>query len=77
MNLISILAGIMFAPYKLSEEGYESHFAINYLGHFLLQHLLLPLLKAAGKDDKRARIVNVSSCAHLLGRIKYNDINGE
>ncbi|KAI8123964.1 hypothetical protein FF38_08717 [Lucilia cuprina] len=79
-NKVDILlnnAGIMFAPYKLSPEGFESHFAINYLGHFLLQHLLMPLLKAAGKEDKRARIVNVSSCAHLLGRINYNDINGE
>ncbi|KAM7342257.1 polyprenol dehydrogenase [Cochliomyia hominivorax] len=79
-NKVDILinnAGIMFAPYKLSPEGFESHFAINYLGHFLLQHLLLPLLKAAGKEDQRARIVNVSSCAHLLGRINYDDINGK
>lgn len=67
----------MFAPHRISSEGFESHFAINYLGHFLLQHLLLPLLKAAGKEDKRSRIVNVSSCAHLLGRINYDDINGE
>lgn len=65
----------MFAPYKLSEEGFESHWAVNYLGHFLLQHLLLPELKAAGRADLRARIVNISSCAHLLGRINYGDIN--
>lgn len=67
----------MFAPYKISAEGYESHFVVNYLGHFLLQHLLMPLLKAAGKEDKRARIVNVSSCANLVGRINYKDINAE
>uniref|UniRef100_A0A1I8M3F6 Short chain dehydrogenase n=1 Tax=Musca domestica TaxID=7370 RepID=A0A1I8M3F6_MUSDO len=70
-------AGIMFAPYKITEDGYESHFVVNFLGHFLLQHLLLPLLKAAGTEEKRARIVNVSSCAHLVGRINYKDINGE
>lgn len=67
----------MFAPYKITEDGYESHFVVNFLGHFLLQHLLLPLLKAAGTEEKRARIVNVSSCAHLVGRINYKDINGE
>lgn len=76
VDLLINNAGIMFAPYKLSDEGFESHFATNYLGHFLLQHLLLPLLKAAGKENKRSRIVNISSCAHLLGRINYNDING-
>ncbi|XP_061401753.1 dehydrogenase/reductase SDR family member on chromosome X [Musca vetustissima] len=70
-------AGIMFAPYKITDDGYESHFVVNYLGHFLLQHLLMPLLKAAGTEEKRARIVNVSSCAHLVGRINYKDINGE
>ncbi|XP_075165695.1 polyprenol dehydrogenase [Haematobia irritans] len=77
VDLLINNAGIMFAPFKISNEGYESHFAVNFLGHFLLQHLLMPLLKAAGKEDKRSRIVNVSSCAHLIGRINYKDINGE
>lgn len=69
-------AGIMFAPYELTEDGYESHFATNYLGHFLLTHLLLNQLKAAGKEGRNSRIVNVSSIVHLVGRINYNDING-
>lgn len=66
----------MFAPFKLTADGFESHFATNYLGHFLLTHLLLPELKAAGKEGKNARIVNISSCVNLIGRINYNDING-
>ncbi|KAM8712072.1 hypothetical protein ACLKA7_012574 [Drosophila subpalustris] len=69
-------AGIMFAPFKLTDDGYESHFAINYLGHFLLTHLLLPQLRAAGRQGKNARIVNVSSCVNLIGSINYKDING-
>ncbi|KAH8403999.1 hypothetical protein KR215_007784 [Drosophila sulfurigaster] len=69
-------AGIMFAPFKLTADNYESHFAINYLGHFLLTHLLLPQLRAAGRDGKNARIVNVSSCVNLIGSINYKDING-
>lgn len=70
-------AGVMATPYHLTEDGIESQFAINYLGHFLLTHLLLPSLKAAGTKDLRARIVNVSSCVHLLGYINFNDINSK
>lgn len=70
-------AGVMATPYHLTEDGFESQFAINYLGHFLLTHLLLPQLKAAGTQDLNARIVNVSSCAHRVGNINFDDINGK
>lgn len=51
--------------------------AVNYLGHFLLTHLLLPELRAAGKKDLNARIINVSSCAHLNGTIDFEDFNSQ
>ncbi|KRG05001.1 dehydrogenase/reductase SDR family member on chromosome X isoform X2 [Drosophila mojavensis] len=76
VDLLINNAGIMFAPFKLTADGYESHFAINYLGHFMLTHLLLPKLRAAGKPGRNARIVNVSSCVNLIGRINYKDLNG-
>lgn len=76
VDLLLNNAGIMFAPFKLTADGYESHFAINFLGHFLLTHLLLPQLRAAGKEGRNSRIVNVSSCVNLIGRINYKDING-
>ncbi|XP_018791874.1 PREDICTED: dehydrogenase/reductase SDR family member on chromosome X [Bactrocera latifrons] len=76
VDLLINNAGIMFAPFKLTADGFESHIATNYLGHFLLTHLLLPELKAAGEAGKNARIVNISSCVNLIGRINYNDING-
>ena len=44
-------------PRQTSEDGYELHFAVNYLAPFLLTHLLLPQLKAAAPS----RIVNVAS----------------
>lgn len=69
-----ILAGIMFGPYIETVDGYESQFATNYLGHYLLTHLLLPQLIAAG-GATNSRIINVSSCAHLVGEIDFEDIN--
>jgi NAD(P)-dependent dehydrogenase (short-subunit alcohol dehydrogenase family) len=43
-----------------SADGYELHFAVNHLGHFLFTHLLLDLMKQASS----ARIINVSSINH-------------
>jgi NAD(P)-dependent dehydrogenase (short-subunit alcohol dehydrogenase family) len=45
-------------------DGYESTFAINHLGPFLLTSLLLPRLVAS----KPARVVNVASTAHNQAR---------
>lgn len=76
INYLINNAGIMAAPYHLTEDGFESQFAVNYLGHFLLTHLLMPQLKAAGTQDLNARVINVSSCANLVGNINMKDING-
>ncbi|XP_046395066.1 dehydrogenase/reductase SDR family member on chromosome X-like [Ischnura elegans] len=77
-------AGIMFAPFKLTggddplNPVMESHFSVNYAGHFLLTHLLLPNLKAAGEDGiQHSRVVNVSSIAHFAGDINFKDIHSE
>ena len=50
-------AGIIVQERKQSEDGYELTFAVNYLSHFLLTSLLLPLLKGSAP----ARVVNVAS----------------
>jgi NAD(P)-dependent dehydrogenase (short-subunit alcohol dehydrogenase family) len=50
-------AGIIAPERKESGDGHELTFAVNYLSHFLLTRLLLPLLQ----DSAPSRIVNVAS----------------
>ncbi len=45
------------AKREVSRDGYELRFAVNYLSHFLLTYMLLPIIKAAAPS----RIINVSS----------------
>ncbi|KAL3266683.1 hypothetical protein HHI36_010845 [Cryptolaemus montrouzieri] len=75
INYLINNAGIMFGPRKETRDGYESQFSTNYLGHFQLTHLLFECLKQAGEENSFSRIVNVSSCAHIVGKINFIDIN--
>lgn len=62
-------AGIMAVPFEKTKDGFESQMGTNHLGHFLLTELLFDAL-SRGKDP---RIVNVSSSAHRLGKLKTGD----
>ncbi|MCH8036782.1 MAG: SDR family NAD(P)-dependent oxidoreductase, partial [Proteobacteria bacterium] len=66
-------AGLQLWDRHVTPDGYEETFAVNHLAPFLLTHLLLPSLQAAGT----ARIVNVSSGMHWGGRIHLNDLMRE
>jgi len=65
-------AGVMWVPYGKTQDGFEMHFGVNHLGHFLLTNLLLDKLK-----QSRGRIVNVSSGAQSQGKIPFDDLNWE
>ncbi len=56
------------APRETSADGYELRFAVNYLGGFLLTHLLLPVLERSAP----ARIVNVASAGQQA--IDFDDV---
>lgn len=64
-------AGGIFGSHVLTAEGIEHTFALNHLGYFTITNLLLDSLRAA--ED--ARIVNVSSEVHKVGKLDFNDLN--
>ncbi|KAF8061130.1 ENV9 [Scenedesmus sp. PABB004] len=59
VDMLVLCAAIAGKPYKLSPQGFELHWATNFLGHFALTQHLLPALL-----DARARVVVVSSILH-------------
>ncbi|HET9142505.1 oxidoreductase [Actinophytocola sp.] len=66
-------AGVMMPPRELTAQGYELQFGVNHLGHFALTALLFEDLRK-GRD---ARVVTVSSRAHMSGRMHFDDLHGE
>ncbi|MGY4857895.1 SDR family NAD(P)-dependent oxidoreductase [Cryobacterium sp. AP23] len=62
-------AAIMAAPEARVGDGWESQFATNHLGHYVLTNLLWPALVA----DGGARVVALSSTGHKLSGIRFDD----
>ena len=56
-------AGFVDPVYRLTEDGFEQHLAVHYLGHFLLTRLLLERMK----ESAPARVVMISSDSHKAG----------
>ncbi|CAO1433351.1 unnamed protein product [Diamesa serratosioi] len=79
IHLLINNAGILGAPHKETKDGFESQLAVNYFGHFLLTHLLMPQLKAGALNNngKNVRIVNVSSCVNNIGIVDYEDFQSK
>jgi NAD(P)-dependent dehydrogenase (short-subunit alcohol dehydrogenase family) len=73
LDLLINNAGVMAPPYTKTIDGFELQFATNHLGHFALTGLLLDKLLAT----PRARVVTVSSTAHKMGRIDFEDLQSE
>lgn len=67
-------AAIMHGPFSKTVDGIESQFGTNYIGHFLLTNLIMSKILAAGEG---ARIVNVSSLAHQMADVRFDDWNFE
>src|SRR4051794_8342117 len=66
-------AGGIWMEREVTEDGLERTFAVDHLGYFLLTNLLLPELRRAAPS----RVVNVASEASRMGRIDFDDLQGE
>jgi NAD(P)-dependent dehydrogenase (short-subunit alcohol dehydrogenase family) len=60
-------AGVMNCPFGQTEDGFETHFGTNHLGHFALVNRVLPLVAEGG------RIVILSSSAHQAADVDLDD----
>jgi len=66
-------AGTFMRERKLTEDGIEMTFAVNYMAPFILTSELLGLLK----ESASSRIINVASVAHWNAKIDWNNLQGE
>ncbi|MGZ4266978.1 MAG: oxidoreductase, partial [Solirubrobacteraceae bacterium] len=73
LDLLVNNAGIMAPPRRLTADGFESQIGTNHLGHFALTGVLLPTLLAAPAP----RVVTLSSEAHWIGKIRFDDLQFE
>ncbi len=71
LDLLINNAGIMMPPYKVTKEGFESQLATNYIGHFALTGLLLPLLTGTSGS----RVVTLSSLSYKWAEIQFDDLH--
>ena len=73
-NTLSLLinnAGIMACPETRVGDNWESQFAINHIGHFLLTKELMSTMA----NTEGSRFVSLSSSAHALTGILWDDIH--
>lgn len=64
----------MATPKGLTEDGFETQFGTNHLGHFLLFELLRPILLRSVTPDFHSRVVAVTSSAHRKSGIRFGDL---
>jgi NAD(P)-dependent dehydrogenase (short-subunit alcohol dehydrogenase family) len=73
LDLLINNAGVMATPKSTTADGFELQLGTNHLGHFALTSQLIEIVTATAG----ARVVNVSSLAHTMGRIALDDLHGE
>ena len=71
LDLLINNAGIMACPETRIGSDWESQFAINHIGHFLLTRELMDVMA----DNQGARFISLSSSAHSITGILWEDIH--
>jgi NAD(P)-dependent dehydrogenase (short-subunit alcohol dehydrogenase family) len=73
LDLLINNAGVMAPPRRVTADGFELQIGTNHLGHFALTGRLIRAME--GRED--ARVVTLSSNAHKMGRINFDDLQSE
>lgn len=76
LNVLICNAGIMSPPFTATKDGFEPHFGINFLGHFLLVNELTDALESGAKVTPQvpSRIVCLSSLGHRACSLSVADL---
>jgi NAD(P)-dependent dehydrogenase (short-subunit alcohol dehydrogenase family) len=73
LDLLINNAGVMAPPRRVTADGFELQIGTNHLGHFALTALVIDAME--GREG--GRVVTVSSGAHRMGRIEFDDLQSE
>ncbi len=77
LHLLVNNAGLITAGLERTAEGWELQFATNQLGHFALAWALHGALAQGAQERGSARIVSLSSTAHMRAPVDFDDIHFE
>lgn len=75
LHLLVNNAGLVTGGLDRTSEGWELQFATNHLGHFVLTAGLHRALAAGAVERDGARIVSLSSTAHMRANIDFDDLH--
>jgi NAD(P)-dependent dehydrogenase (short-subunit alcohol dehydrogenase family) len=75
LHLLINNAGIMTSTLARTRQGSELQFATNHLGHFALTVGLHDALAAGAAERGQARIVALTSGAHMYSPVVFDDIH--
>jgi NAD(P)-dependent dehydrogenase (short-subunit alcohol dehydrogenase family) len=70
-DLVIANAGVMACPKSFTEDGFETQFGTNHLGHFVFVNRIASLFKPG------ARLVNLASSGHRFSDVNLEDPNFE
>ncbi|XP_067674392.1 dehydrogenase/reductase SDR family member on chromosome X-like [Haliotis asinina] len=70
LHVLLCNAGVAMLPRGFTEDGHETMFQVNYLGHFLIIAHLIPTMKTSGND---CRIIFTSSNAHVYSEREFSE----
>ena len=76
LNILINNAGVLAASKSQTVDGFETDFGTNHVGHFALTLGLIPaLIDGYKQSGKKSRVVSLSSMAHVISDIIYDDVN--